>query len=315
VFALVFAIGGTAIASSVVGSDSAKKPKKVAANKILKNGSVTNKLLKNNAVNGKKICARCVKGSDIDLKTLGSVPNADKSKNSDNAAHANNSDNAAHANNSDNAAHANNSDKASVADSLSNVTRINRFTLPIGRATVTGFFDNGTSGFGDDEHSNQRKEILHVGPISVVADCKRTTNGDNAGPDTAFTPNNFFDQDGDEAKVLVYTDNGTVTFNGPGESSRRNIPSGEGDSVDSDSNAAPNQEFTGGEGKHMAIAAARDPDRDHAQQDWVTAYKLGTIYISHSGGTEVLLTMYAGIDVLGAGNQCVFGGQAQTLHA
>ncbi|MFL5517048.1 MAG: hypothetical protein ACJ8DJ_12875 [Gemmatimonadales bacterium] len=195
--------------------------------------------------------------------------------------------------------------------------RVDRFTLPIGRPTIPGITvgPNGHGGshsaFGDAEKSNQRKEFIHVGGIRMVADCKRTTNGDAAGPDAPFTQPGQFDEDGDEAKILIYADPGeTVTFNSMGNSSRRNIPPGEGSTTpQSDTNpSSPQQESIGGEGKHMAIAAARDPEQSAPEQDWVTAYKVGTIYISTNKGAEMIFTGYATIDTSGIGNNCGFGG-------
>ena len=145
-------------------------------------------------------------------------------------------------------------------------TTIDRTTLPIGRATVPGFFNDSPpdDAPGDDEKSNQRKELAKVGPVSIVADCKRTTNGDSEEADDPFTNDNSFDLDGDEAKILVYTDSGTVTFNGPGNSSHRNIPPGEGETEGNDPGVGQTQadETNGGEGQHTAIATARDPDQE-----------------------------------------------------
>jgi hypothetical protein len=281
---------------------------KIKSNSItsgyIKNHGIKNIDLGANAVQGNTIANDSVDGNDIKEKTLGQVPSAEI---------------ASRAFVADLAGHADVADKAAVADRLSNQFPINRFTLPIGRATVAGFFDSdgpqGTGDTGDDEHSNQRKNVFKVGPVTVVADCKRTSNGDNSAPDDPFTSPGSFEEDGDEAKLLVYTDSGTVTFNSLGNSSRRNIPPGEGDSVPNDTNGNPNQENVGGEGKHMALAAARDPQTAAPERDWKTAYKFGTIYISTDGGTEVLMTAYAGIDVLGVGDNCVFGGQYTVLHA
>jgi CARDB len=192
---------------------------------------------------------------------------------------------------------------------------IDRFTLPIGRPTIEGFE---TGEPGDDEKSDQRREFANVGGVRLVADCKRTSNGDNAGPDEAFTSTNSFDEDGDEAKVLVYTDNGTLTFNSSGQSARKNIPAGEGQSEDDDPDPPPavpqTEDSNGGEGAHQAIAAARDPEQDAPEDDWAFAYKVGSIYINHSNGTQLLFTGYAGIDVLGAEDQCVFGGVLKVVN-
>ncbi len=189
--------------------------------------------------------------------------------------------------------------------------RIDRTTLPIGRPTIPGVLPDTTNPKrGDAEKSDKRKQLAKVGPVSVVADCKRTTNGDAAGPDVAPTAPGAFDQDGDEAKILIYTDSGSVTFNSLGASSRRNIGPGEGKPVVKDTNGADAvaAENTGGEGKHMALAAARDPEQSAPENDWVTAYKVGSVYVAHSGGTEFQFTGYAAIDTLGVGDNCAFGG-------
>ncbi|MFL5517047.1 MAG: hypothetical protein ACJ8DJ_12870, partial [Gemmatimonadales bacterium] len=107
-----------------------------------------------------------------------------------------------------------------------------------------------------------------------------------------------------------YADPGEiVSFNSMGNSSRRNIPAGEGTTTPpNDVNGDRNAESIGGEGKHMAIAAARDPQQSAPENDWVTAYKVGTIYISTNKGAEMIFTGYAAIDTLGVGNNCGFGG-------
>jgi hypothetical protein len=196
---------------------------------------------------------------------------------------------------------------------------LQNIALPLGRATLPGT----EAAPGDDEKSDRRAELASAGPIRIVADCKRTSNGDDGEADAPFGTPNAYDEDGDEAKILVYTDRGTLTFNGPGASSRRNIPPGEGAPEDDDPGGGYTQadETNGGEGAHMAIAAARDPDqaapgaRGGASQGTVAfAYKVKTIYISHSNGTELIFTGFAGIDILGAEDSCVFGGVLRTVR-
>jgi hypothetical protein len=209
------------------------------------------------------------------------------------------------------------------APGVTNESVIEKFTLPIGRATIEGF---DTANPGDDEKSDQRRQFANVGGVQLVADCKRTTNGDNTGPNGPDDPfadpasDVRFDEDGEEAKVLVYTDTGTVTFNSQGGSSRRNIPPGEGATEDDEPSAyTPEEESDGGEGAHMAIATARDPDQANPSDafgDNIIAYdyQVKTIYISHSNGTELIFTGFAGIDVFGAEDQCVFGGVLKTVR-
>ena len=204
------------------------------------------------------------------------------------------------------------------APGTANETTLDNVTLPIGRPTIPGFIDSRP---GDDEFSNQRRTLAAVGPITIVADCKRTTNGDQGEPDDPFGSAGDYDEDGDEAKILVYTDRGTLTFNSMGASSRRNIPPGLGETEDSEPDDSTQADDTnGGEGAHMAIGAARDPDQENpgdrgSRQGVVAfAYKVKSVYISHSNGTELILTGFAGIDVLGAEDQCIFGGVLKTVR-
>jgi len=195
----------------------------------------------------------------------------------------------------------------------SNQATIARTSLPLGRATVPGVIAGRP---GDDEKSNQRKTLFNVGPVSVVFDCKETSNGDNADPGTAFTNATDFDEDGDEGKWEVYTTSGTVTFSSLGNSSRRNIGPGTGTSVVQDPNGpgAVAAEHTGGEGKHMALAVARDPQQASPEDDWVTAFKAADIYVAHSSGVEFTFHGYVGIDVLGIGDRCVTAGVVTVIH-
>lgn len=200
-----------------------------------------------------------------------------------------------------------------------NTFTIGRTSLPIGRATIVGPLNTGTPGTrpGDDEKSNQRKSLFHVGPVNVVFDCKETTNGDRAAPGEPFTNNTDFDEDGDEGKILIYTSSGTETFSSLGASSRRNLPPGEGTPAATNDTSGPGavaQEHSGGEGKHMALAVARDPQQASPEQDWVTAFKSNSIYVATSGGTEFTFHAYVGIDVLGIGDRCVTGGVVTLIH-
>jgi len=195
----------------------------------------------------------------------------------------------------------------------SNQATITRTSLPLGRATVPGVIAGRP---GDDEKSNQRKTLFNVGPVSVVFDCKETTNGDQGDPGDPFTNDTNFDEDGDEGKWEVYTSSGTVNFNSLGSSSRRNIGPGTGTSVPSDTSgpSAVAAEHTGGEGKHMALAVARDPQQASPEQDWVTAFKAADIYVAHSSGVEFTFHGYVGIDVLGIGDRCVTAGVVTVIH-
>jgi hypothetical protein len=194
-----------------------------------------------------------------------------------------------------------------------NQATVGRTSLPVGQPTIEGPLTSP----GDNEKSNQRKTLFNVGPVSVVLDCKKTSNGDNSPPEDAFTNPGSFDEDGTEGKLLVYTSSGTETFSSLGASSRRNIPPGQGSPAtanDPNGAGAVAAENHGGEGKHMALAVARDPEQAAPERDWVTAFKAADIYVAHSSGTEFSFHGYVGIGVLGVGNRCVSGGVVTIIH-
>ena len=59
--------------------------------------------------------------------------------------------------------------------------QIDRTTLP--NRSPDSSPDPRAPGTGDDEKSDQRRRSPRSGPVRLVADCKRTTNGDDAAPD------------------------------------------------------------------------------------------------------------------------------------
>ena len=112
-----------------------------------------------------------------------------------------------------------------------NVTRVRfgRTPLDLGRKTFDSPDDRR---LGDDEGSTSMTELAKVGPISVRALCRRTTNGDEgfdpdggggraaerrrpryALRDHEDWPRRFR-EDGDEAKILLYSDSGDFSFQG-----------------------------------------------------------------------------------------------------
>ncbi|HEX8083701.1 MAG TPA: CARDB domain-containing protein [Solirubrobacteraceae bacterium] len=259
----------------------------------------------------------------------------------------------------------------------SNTIIIPRKTLPFGVATIEGEnadvnppgSPNTTKderGPGDNEGSTEQFDLLEVGGVKIRALCRSTTNGDDDvpgfdGDNDGFlgVDNDFsFDEDGDEAKILLYLDRpeGNFSFAGP-HGRRFNINAGFGNtshSVDA-TRGDTGRNFqeggdTGGEGKHMALATAADPEvriagdaddsdngigedtgpdaglndpnqgssqntRFEPQDDWEAAFRNGSIYVATSSGTEFILNAYAGIGVLGASpTQCVFGGSVTKIH-
>lgn len=220
----------------------------------------------------------------------------------------------------------------------SNVVNIPRKTLDMGLPTtneqVAGY------GPGDREGSTSQFDLAEIGDVRIRALCVQTTNGDNEPPGDDDDNDGFegvdndfnTDEDGDEAKILLYMDedDGNFSFSGP-HGKRFNIEAGFGNTTTSIED--PNDD-TGGDGKHMALATARDPeariigdadDTDPAsgpdvtqplyepEDDWEAAFRSGSIYVATSTGTEFILNAYAGVDVLGADDDCVFGGSVTVV--
>jgi CARDB len=214
---------------------------------------------------------------------------------------------------------------------------IPRKTLSLGTATLLG---NPGFGPGDNENSTQQFDLAEVGGVRIRALCVSTTNGDNELPgddddgDGFLGVDNDFDtdEDGDEAKILLYLDRpeGNFSFAGP-HGKRFNVNAGFGNTTTSVEDPEGDM---GGNGKHMAIATAADPesriagdgdDADNtvgedeatgpedtvfdAEDDWEQAFRNGSIYVATSSGTEFILNAYVGVGVLGsAPDQCTFGG-------
>ena len=150
----------------------------------------------------------------------------------------------------------------------------------------------------------------------------RRRNGDDGDPNSppVAGQEDDFDQDGDEAKILVQTDSGTISFHGP-HGPRWNVPAGSGDEP---GNESPQH---GGDGAHMALVAMHDPDpnstegntgtfggQPQADHEWRAGWQSGSVYVAQSGGTEFIAHLWAGIDVLGIGpERCVFGGSVYVV--
>jgi CARDB len=224
--------------------------------------------------------------------------------------------------------------------------RFGRTQLDLGRATVNlAQFPNAHSGVVDfdfcggsdecnftadgppDEGSTQTTQLVKVGPVRLEALCRKTTNGDlgydpdgqssgnppnngdpNSPPDDTAGGRNYFDEDGDEAKILVYADNGTMNFRGL-NGLRWNVPGGTG--------TPGNDDETGGEGKHQLLAVMRDPNPNTSTDDDLEfryAFKSTSTTIVHSSGTTLIVQAWAGIDVLGIGDKCAFGGLVEVVQ-
>ena len=198
---------------------------------------------------------------------------------------------------------------------------IPRKILPLGTATLLGFY----SSVGDNEGSTSQFDLLEVGGVRIRALCRATTNGDNGLPsDTPGNDDQFNDEDGDEAKILLYYDRPQGDFSFDGEHGRRwNVPAGFGRRTDQTDSGETAPETDGGEGQHMFLTMSQDPEThlDGGDSNFDFHPEFGAAYRSTSGivstseGTDFQLSMFVGIGVLGASHtECVFGGTASVIN-
>ena len=212
---------------------------------------------------------------------------------------------------------------------------IPRETLPLGEPTIAG--DSARP--GDREGSTSRTDLLEIGGVVIRAHCVSTSNGDNELPNDDDDGDGFpgvdndfdTDEDGDEAKILLYLDRDDGNFSFSGMHGKRfNIEPGFGRTTTSIEDPGDDD---GGDGKHMAIATAADPesrlrgdadDTDptvgqdanfNPEDDWEHAFRNGSVYVATSGGTEFILNAYAGVGVLGSdADECTFGGSVTVIN-
>ena len=189
---------------------------------------------------------------------------------------------------------------------------------PIGRATVLGFFNDAppNDAPGNNEKSDQRREYAPVGRINLVADSKRTTNGERSGPTPLLDRRRLRPrrQRGQDPRLrrhrrdhLRQPGRVVAPTSRPGKARPR---------TSRDKGPYTQAEEATAGGRPPAIASARDPEQERRRLcggPWAFAYKVGTIYIDPSGGTELICTGYAGVDVLRAEDQCMFGGTLKVL--
>ena len=173
-----------------------------------------------------------------------------------------------------------------------------RTVMELGTPDVHDEVNDGDPGQAD-EGSTQNTEVLVVGPFRIRTLCRTALPKENDARD--------------EAKILVYTESGTMAFEGR-QGARMNIPAGFGRPGAGGA--------TGGEGQHQMIATARDSDGGMGSggTGFVSGMNEATVYLVHSSGWEVVFEGYAGIDTLGAGepgrgnqDRCVFGGEATVV--
>jgi hypothetical protein len=173
------------------------------------------------------------------------------------------------------------------------IRRIPRTVVEPGTRTVDDPPGNPDNFTEDDDNtvanegSTTAREVLKVGPISFRALCLADEE-DVGGGGGQVRPR--------EAKLVVYTDRGTMSLAGA-HGKRSGIPAGEG--------TAGRAGVEGGEGKRLLLAA------DEAGQ----IFKGGEGWVSTTEGTEIAINeLYLGMGVLGAGpDSCVFGGTVRVV--
>lgn len=175
--------------------------------------------------------------------------------------------------------------------------RVPRTLLQFGQPTVDDEASTQTYGSGEandgepDEGSSSKTDLLTVGPITFRALCRQE-------------PDNFVNNSNTtsvEAKILVRTTHGTMSFkgaNGP----RGNIPAGDG--------TAGDEGVEGGEGKRQVLAVGGSSTGGAAFRSAIEGF------VSHSDGTYISLQgLYGGINVMGSGRErCIFGGAVRVIQ-
>ena len=192
-----------------------------------------------------------------------------------------------------------------------------------------------TSAFQPDDGNVQN--LLTIGPIHIDGLCRKTSNpgvggsggkrgGGGSGKPTYPAP--FLTIGGEsEAKVLVWTESGSLSFKGQ-VGPRVNIPPGQPDYGIGDLRPGVTGDPVAGEGDHMFAAAsnenadeirATDPAADNYSNPAVRklnrypGFNYGSGPIATSTGHEMIANMLAGFDTLGFYDQCVFSGTVKVI--
>ena len=125
-----------------------------------------------------------------------------------------------------------------------------------------------------------------------------------------------------EAKIIVWSETGTLAFKGDA-GPRQNVPAGSPDYsvpagnefVTGDPNTNPNADRVNGEGQHMLVHATNETaDEERPVGGVIPAFGSTSSWVATSGGADMLVSAFAGLDVLGVGpDSCVFSGLIQQL--
>jgi hypothetical protein len=185
------------------------------------------------------------------------------------------------------------------------VEDLGRTVLTTGTANLDDGNPNPVTPNGDeDEGSTQRQTIASFGPFTVEVLCREALPTDPVQID--------------EAKVLLYHNQAGARMAFHTHMGKRaNLPAGKG---------TPGvEEATGGEGQHQIVAVEREGDEGMnptgAPATFVSGFGASSTYVVHTGGWELAIDAYAGIDTLGVGafgddngDQCVFGGTVRIVR-
>jgi hypothetical protein len=185
-----------------------------------------------------------------------------------------------------------------------------------------------TSGFQQEGGNTQN--LITVNGIHIDGLCRQTESPGTGGKHRASYQPTFFTTGGEtEAKVMVWTETGSISFKGQvGE--RINVPPGPPNYF-APTYTPPNSESdpVAGEGDHMFVAAsnenadeirATDPQVDDythlngaRQLNRFPGFNSGGGPIATSTGHLLFATFVAGFDTLGVYDKCVFEGVVHVI--
>ena len=184
--------------------------------------------------------------------------------------------------------------------------------------------------------------LAQVGPIHVDGLCRHTAAGPGGREAHPRYPDPNLPAAGgeSEAKVIVWSETGTMSFKGM-VGHRENVPPGPPDYTHEDVSAEQDHGESGvpngtvadpvrGEGQHMFVAASNetvneirgtDPETNPGHESDAGIHQLPEYpflqysggFIGTSEGHMVIAHMLAGMDVLGVYGECVFAGQIEPI--
>lgn len=248
----------------------------------LKDRSVRNRDLGTNSVHGRVIPDDSIGGDEVNEKTLGQVPQASGAEYAERADVAN---------------------FATTAGGLSS-----QITIPRTTVDLTGPVDAGL----EREGGNVRN-LASIGRLRVDGVC-RITERNGIGRGFGSPPAPLVEEGQAEAKIVIWSTDGTLSFqglNGP----RMNVPGGAIAYNNTPSGNPTPSNPQDGEGEHQFIGASNDSgDEERFYLSRYPAFHAGGGYAAVDLGDEITLNVYAGVNVLGAIDRCVFGGTVSRIR-